>query len=238
MSLIEERIEEVNFLFEAMNVDKKVLFEEINYNPNVELEEKSRRDFLAKANIKDAAKAKKGFDNKVESLSEELLEHSVGAEDVKNIRQKIVPDRRKLLMMAMKRLDLPEVIHNIESEDISFISQKNIDMETCTNCQMCYRICPTAALSSDDRGSFIAFDAIACIKCHSCHDVCEPDSITLNPAFNLEQLFKPARKILAKFEIKRCDECGMPFAYRGGEQMCERCRIEEQEAHDLWGIKT
>ncbi len=238
LSIIEKRVEEVNFLLEAMEVEKSVRFEVLESMEVVKNSDTaSRRDFLSKASIKEAAKAKHKFDNSVEALDEELKEHTATVEDIQSIRNKVVPDRRKLLKMAMKRAGVPEKFHVIESEDISFISQKVLDEESCTNCQMCYRICPTGALSSDKYGGFIAFDAFSCIKCTSCHDVCEPNSLTIKPTFNLKELFEPKQEILVKFSVKRCDECGMPFVYRSGEVMCTRCRIEEEEANTLWGIK-
>ena len=238
LNIIEERVEEVNFLLEAMEVNKSLKFEVIESMEVVEDSDvASRRDFLSKASIKEAAKAKHKFDNSVQALDEELKEHTATVEDIQSIRDKVVPDRRKLLKMAMKRAGVPENFHVIQSEDISFISQKSLDEESCTNCQMCYRICPTGALSSDKYGGFIAFDAFSCIKCASCHDVCEPNSLTIKSTFNLKELFEPRQETLVKFSVKRCDECGMPFVYRGGEVMCTRCRIEEEEANTLWGIK-
>ncbi len=236
--LIEERVEEVNFILEAMDMSLSIILDESEKIQEVE-EEKiaSRRDFFAKANIKDVAKAKVGFENSVEALDEELKEHSASVSDIKNIREKKVPDRRKLLAMAMKRANVPETFHILDTNDISFSSQKVLDSESCTNCQMCYRICPTGALSSNNYGEFIAFDAFACIKCASCHDVCEPKSLTLKSTFSLEKIFKPEKEMLVKFDVKRCNECGMPFVYRGGEVICTRCQIEEDEANELWGIK-
>ena len=236
LSIIEERVEETNFILEAIAVDKKITFEANTQVEPQEDNEIQRRDFLSKLSVKEAIKAKQKFSNTVEALDEELKEHTATVEDIQNIRSKVVPDRRKLLKMAMKRAGVPEEFHIIESEDISFISQKNLDEATCTNCQMCYRICPTGALSSDTHGSFINFDAFSCVKCASCHDVCEPNALTLKPTFSLKELFEPHKETLVKFNVKRCDECGMPFVYRGGEVMCTRCRIEEEEAHQLWGI--
>ena len=238
LSIIEERVEEVNFLLEAMEMQRSVRFEVVasDQTPQ-ESEVATRRDFLSKASLSEAAKAKHKLENSVESLDEAIKEHKASLEDIQAIRNKEVPDRRKLLKMAMKRAGIPETFHVIESEDISFISQKVLDEASCTNCQMCYRICPTGALSSDKHGGFIAFDAFSCIKCESCHDVCEPDSLTIKPTFNLKELFEPKQEKLVAFSVKRCDECGMPFVYRGGAMMCNRCRIEEEEANELWGIK-
>ena len=236
IGIIEDRVEETNFLLEAMQVDKFVSFESIEKVSEDESESK-RREFLSKLTVKEALNAKQNFANKVESLDEELKQHSATTDDIKKIKNKDVPQRRKLLKMAMKRAGVPQEFHVIEADNISFISQKNLDAETCTNCQMCYRICPTGALSSDAHGGVINFDAFSCIKCASCHDVCEPNSLTLRETFNLKELFEPKREVLVKFSVKRCDECGMPFVYRGGEVMCTRCNIEEEEAHELWGIK-
>jgi ferredoxin len=233
--MIEDRVEEVNFLSEAMQSDKRVSFISVDYKH--EKTKSSRRDFLSKANIKDIAKAKHSIENSAESLDEELKEHITSKEDIQKIKQKFVPDRRKLLSMAIRRVEIPTQFHNLDINDISFISQKVLDEDSCTNCQMCYRICPTGALSSNEYGAFIAFDAINCIKCNSCHEVCEPKSLSLKPIFSLEQFFKPSRETLVRFSVKRCDECGMPFVYRGGEMMCNRCLIEEEEAHEIWGIK-
>jgi len=235
--IIESRVEETNFLLEAMQVDKVVKFETLEKEENSNDTESNRREFLSKISVKETLGVKQKLENKVDSLDEELKEHFATSEDIQKIKNKSIPDRRKLLKMAMKRAGVPEDFHIIEADDISFISQKNLDEESCTNCQMCYRICPTGALSSDNYGGFINFDAFSCIKCASCHDVCEPNSLTLKPTFALKELFEPKSETLVKFSVKRCDECGMPFVYRGGEVMCTRCRIEEEEAHELWGIK-
>ena len=238
LSIIEKRVEEVNFLLEAMDVQKLVRFEEVVFNDISDEDEKTnRRDFLSKASVSGAIKAKQKFDNSIEALDEELKEHKASAEDIQKIRNKVVPDRRKLLKMAMKRVEIPKELHIIESENISFMSQKVLDEESCTNCQMCYRICPTGALSSDKYGGFIAFDAFNCIKCSSCHDVCEPNSLVHKDTFSLKELFNPKQERLVNFSVKRCNECSMPFVYRGGEVMCMRCRVEEEEANELWGIK-
>lgn len=233
--LIDERIEEVNFFLEAIESPKRVVFESVELS--VEQKEQDRREFLSKLNLKEAIKAKQKFENEVEAASNEQRSHTLSQEDITKLKNgKDVPNRRKLLMMALKKTQKPSVYHKLAEEDINFLSQKILDQESCTACEMCYRICPTGALSSDKTGSAIFFDAIACIKCASCHDVCEPKSLTLRSVFDLEALFEPKRETLAKFTIMRCNECGVPFVYKGGEVMCQRCRIEDEEVMELWGI--
>jgi ferredoxin len=237
LPIIEKRVDEVNFLLQAMQIDKQIEFQEWDENQKSADKQTSRRDFLSKITIKEALDAKEKFKNTIEALDEELKQHYASTKDIQNIRAKFIPDSRKLLSMALKRVEKPNVYHVIDAENISFISEKFIDEDSCSACQMCYRICPTEALSSDKYGGFIDFNPALCIKCSSCHDVCESNSIIMSPTFYIKEVFEPKKKRLVEFSIKRCDECAMPFVYRGGEVICARCRIEEEEANQLWGIK-
>jgi ferredoxin len=240
LPIIEERIEEVNFLLEAMGQEKNILLQEVDATAVEEKESEalmSRRELLSKEGLKKAVSIKQQFENEVAASEDVEKVHAVTNDDIAKIKQKSIPDRRSLLLMAMKRANVPETFHTIDINDISFISQKDLDESTCTNCQMCYRICPTGALSSDGRNSVINFNPLSCVQCHSCHDVCEPDSLTLRPTFALANLFEPKIETLVRFTIKRCDECGNFFSYQGGEVLCNRCKIEEEEARELWGIK-
>jgi ferredoxin len=148
---------------------------------------------------------------------------------VSKIKDKHLPDKRKILFTTLKRVTVPETFEILPEEDVTFVSQKFID-DSCTNCQICYRICPTGALSSNSKFSMINFDAMLCVKCHLCHDVCEPNSIQLQNGFEIKEFFEAKQRTLASFTIKRCNECGNNFTYTGGEQACPRCMVEEEEA--------
>ena len=238
LPIIQERVEEVNFLLEAMEQNSAIALKELDIEEETaQTDTLSRRKLLSKDGLKKAVSIKQQFENEVAATDTTLKTHEVTNADIVKIKQKNLPDRRSLLLMAMKRAEVPETFHTISIEDISFISQKDLDESSCTNCQMCYRICPTGALSSDGRGSVINFNPLACVQCHSCHDVCEPDSLTLRKTFALSNFFEPKVETLVRFDIKRCDECGNYFAYQGGEMLCRRCQIEEDEARELWGIK-
>jgi energy-converting hydrogenase A subunit P len=239
LPIIQNRAEEVNFLLEAMEQQKSLHVSELAHEieQSESSETISRRELLSKDSIKRVTQIREQFLNRIEEGNDEIKSHIPTLADIVKIKQKSIPQRRSLLLMAFKRAHVPDLFHTISIDDISFSSQKNFDSSTCTNCQMCYRICPTGALSSDNRGSFIAFNPLACVKCASCHDVCEPHSLTLRPSYNLTNFFTPKSEELVKFNIQRCDECGVFFAYDGGEKLCMRCKIEEEEARDLWGIK-
>ena len=235
-----KNIEEANYILEAIESGKSieaksVAFEEEGVEADVDAND--RRAFLERLSLKGAVQTKRAFDEAVEGASDDLKIHGVDLNAVAKIRNKELPDKRKILFVALKRAPKPSIYHTIAEEDISFASQKFIDMDTCTACQMCYRICPTGALSSDEKNSRIFFDAMMCIKCRACHDTCEPGSLQLQPTFELKEFFEPTQRLLAKFVVRRCDECGVTFSSIHGERVCPRCAVEEEEAMELWGLQ-
>ncbi len=231
---IDARIEEANFILFSFsdkqletNMQKIEHKTEEGVSKQDEEEVSSRRSFLGSASLKGVVKHKLTFDEAIEA--EELKAFQLDRATIAKIREKNIPDKRKILFTALKRAGVPEVFEVLPEEEVSFISQKFVD-DSCTNCQICYRICPTGALSTDGKFSLIHFDAMLCVKCRLCHDVCEPDAIQMQPGFEIKELFEPTQRVLAKFDIKRCNECGNNFTYKGGEQTCPRCLIEEEEA--------
>lgn len=227
---IEANIEEANYILSSFST-KQLLNKKLE--EEIEAEEKNldRRSFFS---LKTALKSKKTFENVVSS--DELKAFSLDEESIVKLKDKKVPDSRKLLYSLFKRQTPPQKFEVLSSEDVSFISQKKID-ESCTNCQICYRICPSGALSSNAKFSVINFDAMLCLKCNLCHDVCETNSIHITQGFNTKEFFQPSKKQLTTFDVRRCDECGNHFTYTGGEVMCKRCQIEEDEALTLQGVK-
>lgn len=230
--IIEERIEEANFVLSSFSTKQlDINTEAVSHHPRLDPESPeavSRRDFFKRnTSLKGVVKHKQAFDDAVDA--EELQTFDIDASIVAKIKDKNLPDKRKILFTTLKHAGVPGYFEVLAEEDISFLSQKFID-DTCTNCQICYRICPTGALSSNGKFSLINFDAMLCVKCHLCHDVCEPNSIQLQDGFEMKEFFEPTQRTLAAFTIKRCNECGNNFTYTGGEQSCPRCRVEEEEA--------
>ena len=230
---IELRIEEANFVLSSFSTKKLITNVDVdatsieNKEKNDKNETTSRRSFLGNATLKGVVKQKMSFDEAV--AADALKTFALDATIISKIKEKNLPDKRKILFTTLKHADLPDTFEVLAEEDVSFTSQKYVD-ESCTNCQICYRICPTGALSSDAKFSLIHFDAMLCVKCRLCHDVCEPDSIQLQSGFEIKEFFEPLQRTLAQFDIKRCNECGNHFTYTGGEQSCPRCMVEEEEA--------
>lgn len=228
---IQNNIHQANMFLENIESPKRIVAEDIHYEEVITKEEPNRRDFLKKFSLKGAVKSKIEF----EQILEKEEKRGITLEDSANMRQKNIPNKRKLFFMALKRVDKPEQYNTIEHNNISFTSQKEIH-NNCDNCSMCYRICPTGALQSDKRNTKIEFDALMCVKCSLCHDVCETDAIKLR-TYNTKEIFEPKIEELINFKVVRCEECANYFTYFGGEKTCPRCKIEEEEAKSLWGIQ-
>ena len=226
---IEARVEEANFILSSFSTKQLEtnLDEELSTENSDNSEEATRRDFLSSASLRGVLKHKKAFENAVDA--EELQLFEIGDDIISKIKDKQLPDKRKILFTALKHAGVPDVFEVLQEEDVSFTSQKFVD-ESCTNCQICYRICPTGALTTDKKFSLINFDAMLCLKCHLCHDVCEPNAIQLQPSYEIKEFFESTQRTLATFDIKRCNECGNPFTYKGGVLECPRCVDEEDEA--------
>jgi ferredoxin len=214
--IVLKRSKEVDFILNSLQLDKSL---DVRLAPVEDSKDiKSRRDFLKKLTLQEPLDSSKEFSN----LSGRA------------IKQKILPNKRKLLFMALKRVGKVEFFEDINPTDISFISKKVID-NSCDNCSFCYRLCPSGALSSNSKNSKIDFDVGLCLKCHLCHDLCESDSIELD-IFSTRDMLSPEVKTLKEFDVRRCEECGVVFTPKSSEKMCRRCTIEDEEARELWGM--
>lgn len=233
---IEKNYEEASYILKAMESEAHIKVENVKYESKSEAKESNRRDFFSKVNLKNVVKTKMQFEKEIQKATDELVEHTLQKSDIALLKQKRITDRRKLFFTAVKRVEKPLKYHVIEADDLTFTSMKLLDADTCTACQMCYRVCPSGALSSDIKNSKIDFDPFLCIKCHICHDVCEPNAITFSPSYRVKEFFEPEVHNLIKFSVKRCNECNVIFSTNGSEKLCYRCKAEDEEAKELWGI--
>lgn len=231
---LSQTCEDVNYLLEAIDSPFHVTCTEVGYHK--EDLPPQRRDFFKTFHLKELGKIQGNFDKEIQKSTDEFVHHTLDSSHTQALRTKKITDRRKLFYTALKRSTPPEVFHVIDGTRLSFTSQKLMDTSLCTACEMCYRICPTGALLSDTRNSKITFDPFLCVKCHLCHDVCEPNALTLSPSYNLREWYAPKVQTLIAYRVRACDECGTIFSTNQGEKLCRRCALEEEEAHQLWGI--
>ncbi len=230
-------LDNTNYLLEAIESEFRVECADLKYKDVQEGEAVvERRDFFKTFHLRGLGKIRGDFEKEIQKSTDEFIQYSTDSTHTKELRTKKITDRRKLFYTALKRTEIPENFHVVEASKIPFTSQKLMDETLCTACEMCYRICPTAALTSDMRNSKIDFDPFLCVKCHLCHDVCEPNAITLSTSYNLQEWYMPKVQNLVIYSVRRCDECDGLFSSVAGEKVCRRCRLEEEEARELWGI--
>lgn len=224
---IEKRVEEANYILESFGFEPLVSLE----TPLTSAElptQSSRRDFLRNFSLEGLGKQQKVFEDALSGLKSFCIDTPT----IAKLKQKTPPNHRKLLLVSLSQHDLSNHYETLDGDEVDCYSQKYIT-ESCTNCQMCYRLCPTSALSSDTKQGMIAFDASLCVKCHLCHDVCEPNAILIQKGVETEVLVSPQKRILAQFNPRRCDECGVFFSTPDDTSICPRCQIEEEEAFVL-----
>lgn len=229
-------VESANYVLEAIESPSMIECAEIAYKPDGVEVPQDRRDFFKTFHLQGMVKVKHDFEKEVLSSTDLFIDTTIESAHTQELRTKKITDRRKLFFTALKRVEKPLQYHVVDASMVTFTSQKLMDESKCTACQMCYRVCPTGALTSDMRNSKIDFDPFLCIKCHLCHDVCESDAITLSPSYNLKEWFEPSVQNLVTFMVRRCDECDALFSSVGGEKICRRCQLEEEEALELWGL--
>jgi formate hydrogenlyase subunit 6/NADH:ubiquinone oxidoreductase subunit I len=233
------RLENLGYLLEALESSGGIECRPVAYqNGDTGGEEGAqRRDFFKTFHLRGIIKARSDFEKEVQKATDEFVAFELDSSHTQQLRTKKITERRKLFFTALKRTGQPEILHVVDAQRIAFTSQKLFDESKCTACEMCYRVCPTGALSSDIRNSKIDFDPFLCVKCHLCHDVCESGAISLSGSYNLKEWYAPTVQNLVTYALRRCNECDTLFSSVGGEKICRRCRLEEEEAMELWGLK-
>ncbi|NPA13336.1 MAG: 4Fe-4S dicluster domain-containing protein [Aquificae bacterium] len=225
---IQKKVEEANYFLEKIGVENTARLENIKYQR--ENKKEGRRRFLSTFGKAAAGLTFWALMPSLSSFNEDNGEEN----KVKNIVEEKVPiERRKLLLTELKRLQLPDSY--LEEEKVSFTSDKWIDNNKCTNCSVCYNVCPTGALKSGAERLKILFEPRLCIKCKVCHEVCPEDCIHLEKQFSVKTFVKET-KTLAQHTMIPCEECLIPFSYKGDTTLCPRCQQMEQEIKDLLEI--
>lgn len=208
---IEYRVKSANEFLETLGLEKTIL-------TNYEVEEKKRfaafKQAIKGVNETATESATELFnnDNNSRTVLKDTLFKNALREQMRNINQTVIDDKNLLFV------------------------NKEIEFEACTNCQECAVFCPTDALfaTSDKQG--IAFNGGACVGCGICEDVCRPNAITSNSEYDLVNFVYDRSVELVHYEMAQCQECKTAYPYKGGEQICDRCKDHVEEFAELFAL--
>jgi NAD-dependent dihydropyrimidine dehydrogenase PreA subunit len=227
---IDKNIEEANYFLENLGVSYKVRGEKLNISvSNKSKEKENRRGFLKKL-------GKLSLGLTFWSIAPNLPIEEKNEEETKPIKdivaEKVLPEKRKMLLEFIKDKELDLKDKKVEVEKISFTSDKWIEFSKCTNCSICYNVCPTGALKGIDNRTKILFEPSLCVKCKVCHEVCPENCLHLEKELEIEY-FVYGEKILAEHIMIQCAECLIPFSYKGDTTICPRCQKLEDEIKEM-----
>lgn len=208
---ITERVKEANRFLNETGLNKEIKIEEKNVD--------NQRRSLFK---------------KLFKSTKELIGEGIDVKELSNARNRI-PIKNIILKNSIKK-SKDVIKNNTISTSYSFLADKEIDFDLCTNCGDCVKFCPTDALFYSQEGSSIWFQNGKCIGCEICNDICKPKAVKNKESIDLIEYAYDRGKELVHHTLELCIECKTPFSYKGGEYICERCKEFRGNFGDIFKI--
>jgi len=144
-----------------------------------------------------------------------------------------LPISRQLFQNSLKK-DIEALPNQTLQGSFSFIQNKTIAWDPCTNCGDCVQFCPTQALTYSSDQSKILFENIKCIACGICDDICKPNAFGNKSELDLVTLAFGRGEALIEHRFELCTECKVSFPQKADETICTRCRDFVTQNADLF----
>jgi ferredoxin len=105
----------------------------------------------------------------------------------------------------------------------------------CTNCEACFRVCPTGALQIvENPGDWaLTFQTDRCVACEVCLEVCQPRVLDAAAQFDARPE-QPAR-VLHALVKQRCARCDRFFVSAEPREICKICSDDEEAFAMIFG---
>jgi len=170
-----------------------------------------------------------------QALAQKLTNDETPARQETSTPKSRYPAKLDLLKSRIRSL-APKLPRREIDAGFSFLSDKTIDEMACDNCGECIKFCPTEALFWAKEGTAIWFVPGRCIACGICSDVCEPNAVGQKDVIDIVAWAFDRGKELVEHTFEICSECKTPFAYKGGDPICGRCREFVDRFGDIFKI--
>ena len=146
-----------------------------------------------------------------------------------------VPVHRQLLQNSLKS-SIASAKNTTLGSAFSFIANKEIDFQSCTNCGDCIQFCPTNALTYSADQVRILFQEYRCIACSICDDICKPKSFSDKAELDLVTIAFDRATLLLENNFVLCTECKTSFPQKGEETICNRCVDFVNNSQDMFTL--
>ncbi|MFW5709501.1 MAG: 4Fe-4S dicluster domain-containing protein [Chloroflexota bacterium] len=126
---------------------------------------------------------------------------------------------------------LPAVVERaLQTSDMPDWAPRLVADDSCTGCDVCAKLCPTAALSlqRDDAHFWLHFRAAYCTGCGLCTAGCPSHALDLAPDHQPTDPAAVSSEILVEGALQTCKRCRTAFRAAPGETLCPTCAFRRK----------
>jgi NAD-dependent dihydropyrimidine dehydrogenase PreA subunit len=151
-----------------------------------------------------------------------------------------IPEKRAILIEALKILAEREDLSSRHIKDGAFPIHQVEAGERCTLCHSCELFCPTGALKriEEDGELRIDFQISLCVRCYQCEELCPQGALYYRDSIDLMPLLNNKIRTLRKLSQKDCPQCGRPYFSKKVLDECPRCRKKKDLDSRIIAILT